>query len=101
MNRLEKLIQEIKRQLFPYHHEHDIERGCERWEVESGDCLTSWVIEQLSNCRQKNRCSKRGMCVFYSYSDIAKKNYEICKEIILLFENGEAKCLFEKENGRK
>ena len=33
MNRLEKLILEIKKQLFPYHHEHDVERGCERWGV--------------------------------------------------------------------
>jgi hypothetical protein len=98
MNRIEKLILEIKKQLFPYHHEHDIGRDCDRWRVGSSDCLTSWMIDQLTNCRQKNRCSKRGMCAYYSYSDIAKKNYDICAEIILLLENGEAKCIFDEKS---
>jgi hypothetical protein len=93
MNRIEKLIHEIRNQLLPYHHEHDVEQSCERWEVEDRDCLTSWVVDQLTNCRQRNRCAKRGMCVYYSYSDIAKKNYEICREVTLLFESGEAQCI--------
>ena len=99
MNKVEKLIAEIRKLLFPYHHEHDIGRSCERWKVENGDCLTSWMIGQLANCRQKNRCSAKGLCAYYSYSDIAKKNYEICREIILLLENGEAKCVFTDEEG--
>jgi len=100
MNRLERLILEIKKQLFPYHHEHDIERGCERWGVEDGDYLTSWVAGQLAICRKKNGCADKRMCSFYSYSDLARKNYEICQEIILVFENGTARCSFV-ENGKK
>lgn len=91
MNRLERLIFDIRKQLFPYHHEHDIERGCERWEVQDGDCLTSWIAGQLGICRKKNGCSEKRMCAFYSYSDLARKNYEICREIILVLENGEAR----------
>jgi hypothetical protein len=98
MNRIEKLILEIKRQLFPYRPEHDIERGCERWEVGGDDCLTSWMIEQLRNCRQKNGCSKKGMCALYSYSDLAKRNYDICEELVLLLENGSAKFIFERKS---
>ena len=94
MNRLERLIFDIKKQLFPYHHEHDIERGCERWGVQDGDCLTSWVAGQLAICRKKNKCGDKRMCVFYSYSDLARKNFEICREVILVFENGDARCDF-------
>jgi hypothetical protein len=97
MNRLEKLILDIKKQLFPYSHEHDIERGCERWGVDEGDCLTSWVAGQLSICRQKNKCAKKRMCTFYSYSDLARKNFDICEEVILILENGEARCSFAKK----
>lgn len=99
MNRLEKLILDIKRQLFPYRHEHDIERGCDRWDVDEEDCLTSWVAGQLAVCRQKNKCAKRGVCTFYSYSDLAKKNFEICNEVILIFESGEARCSFVGKKG--
>ena len=100
MNRLEKLIFEIKKQLFPYHHEHDIEQGCERWGVEDGDCLTSWIAGQLWVCRQKNKCAKKRMCVYYSYSDLAKKNYEICREVMLTLENGDARCSFVEKDGK-
>jgi hypothetical protein len=92
MNRLEKLIIEIRKQLIPYRHEHDVERGCERWEVGDADLLSSWVAAQLAVCRRKSKCEKKGMCVFYSYSDLARKNYEICREMILLLENGDVQC---------
>ena len=101
MKRLEKLIFDIKKQLFPYHHEHDIDRGCERWGVKDGDCLTSWVAGQLAICRKKNKCADKRMCVFYSYSDLARKNFEICQEVILVFENGDARCGFTEENEKK
>ena len=99
MNRLERLIMEIKKQLFPYHQEHDIERGRERWAIEESDYLTSWVVGQLDTCRKKSKCAEKGMCVFYSYSDLARKNFEICRELILAFENGEAACKFTEKKG--
>ncbi|HEY5132591.1 MAG TPA: hypothetical protein VII85_02780 [Candidatus Krumholzibacteriaceae bacterium] len=98
MNRLERLIREIKTQLFPYRNEHDIERGCERWGVGEEDCLTSWVVGQLSVCREKSKCAKKRMCAFYSYSDIARKNFEICQEVILILESGDAKCSFVEKD---
>jgi hypothetical protein len=101
MNRLERLILEIKKQLLPFHQEHDVERGCERWGVDDGDCLTSWIAGQLCVCRQKNKCGKKGMCVYYSYTDLAKKNFEICREMILSLENGDARCSFVKKNGEE
>jgi hypothetical protein len=101
MNRLEKLILEIKKQLLPYHHEHDIERGCERWAIDEEDWLTSWVAEQISNCRKKNRCDKKELCAYYGYSDIARKNYSICREVSLLFESGEASCIFKVKDTPK
>lgn len=101
MNRLEKLILDIKKQLLPFHHEHDVERGCERWGVDDADCLTSWIAGQLSVCREKNKCGKKGMCIYYGYADLAKKNFEICREVILSFENGDARCIFVKKNGEE
>jgi hypothetical protein len=101
MNRLEKLILDIRKQLFPYRHEHDIERSSERWLVEESDCLTSWIVAQLEVCREKNKCAKRRTCAFYSYSDLAKKNFEICQEMILILENGEAGCSFIGEGRKK
>ena len=89
MNRLHKLIQEMRRQLFPYHHEHDIDRGEKRWDVGEGEYLASWVAEQLRNCQKKNRCKKRGRCAFYSYGDLAKRNFEICYEVLMRIESGE------------
>ncbi|MDD4858038.1 MAG: hypothetical protein PHD74_08015 [Candidatus Krumholzibacteria bacterium] len=94
MNRIEKLILEIRQQLFPYRHEHDVERNCERWLVDEGDYLTSWIIAQLAVCRDKNKCGKKKMCAFYSFSDLARKNFEICQEMILMLEGGEARCSF-------
>ena len=101
MRRIEKLIKEIRRQLFPYHHEHDIERKGERWEVEEGEYVSSWLADQLRNCRKRNRCEKRGRCVFYSYSDLSKRNYEICYEILLRLENGGFRCIIEESSEEK
>ncbi len=98
MNRLEKLIMEIKKQLMPYRHEHDIDRGCERWEVQTGDCLTSWVAAQLAVCGKKNKCGEKKLCSFYSFSDIARKNYQICREITLMLESGDIKCVFAENS---
>jgi hypothetical protein len=95
MNRLEKLIRDMQRQLFPYHHEHDIERGGQRWEVEEGEYIASWIAEQIRNCQTKNRCTKRGRCAFYTYSDLAKRNYEVCYEVLLRIENGDLKMSME------
>jgi hypothetical protein len=89
MDRLETLINEMRKQLLPYHHEHDIERGQRRWSVDEGEYLSSWIGEQLRNCMKKNRCSRRGRCAFYSYSDLAKRNYEICYEVLMRLESGE------------
>ena len=97
MKRLEKLIREIRGKLFPYHHEHDINRDAERWNVAEGEYLESWLVEQLRICRKKNRCERGTKCVFYEYSDIAKKNFEICLEVQLRLENGEIKCLIEDD----
>ncbi len=98
MNRLEKLILEMRKHLIPYRHEHDVEKGCERWTVDESDVLTSWVAAQLAVCRRKNRCEKKGMCAFYSYSDLARRNYDICREMILLLENGDARCSISDEH---
>jgi len=98
MSRLHKLIEEMRRQLLPYHHEHDAERGGERWSVDENEYLTSWIAEQLVNCRQKNRCDRRGRCVYYSYGDLARRNYEICREVMLRLESGEISCRFKEEH---
>jgi hypothetical protein len=98
MNRLEKLIAEIRKQLLPYRHEHDVERGCDRWEVGEEDSLTSWIAGQLASCRKKHGCAKRGLCAYYSYPDIATKNFEICREMLLLLENGEIECSFREKD---
>lgn len=89
MKRLDRLIAQIKKQLFPYSHASDVARSCERWSVEDADCLTSWAAEQLRNCRAKNKCTSGGLCVYYSHGDLAERNYSICREIILLLENGD------------
>ncbi|MCK4237165.1 MAG: hypothetical protein KAX38_08590 [Candidatus Krumholzibacteria bacterium] len=104
MDRLEKFIREIRQQLFPYHHEHDIVRGGKRWKVGKGDYLSSWIAEQFRYCKKKNRCARRGMCAHYRYSDLARKNYDICNEVMLRIENGEIICRYneetEKESGQ-
>jgi hypothetical protein len=101
MNRLEKLIAEIREQLLPYRHEHDVHKGCDRWDVEDEEALTSWVAAQLASCKKKNGCAKRGLCAYYTYADIAKKNFEICREVILLMEEGEIEVSFRKKSPRK
>ncbi|GEM_PF-1765316 len=98
MKRLERLISDLRKQLFPFHDEHDAERSCERWEVGKGEFTALWLLEQLRNCRKKNRCDKRGRCVYYSYSDLSRRNYEICYEVILRLENGDMKCSMDGED---
>ncbi len=88
----------MRKKLFPYHHEHDVERGGERWDVGKGEYIESWFYEQLRICRKKNRCSRDNRCVFYEYSDIAKRNYDICLEIQLRLENGEIKCAMGEDD---
>jgi hypothetical protein len=92
MSKFDRLVEEIKKQLFPFSVGHDIERSFDRWSVDGGDCMTSWVVEQLRSCRKKNKCDNRCLCVYYSHGDLARRNYDICREIILLMENGELTC---------
>ncbi|MBN1884649.1 MAG: hypothetical protein JW876_03875 [Candidatus Krumholzibacteriota bacterium] len=98
MSRLRRLIDEMRRQLMPYHHKHDAERGADRWSVDEHEYLSSWIVAQLINCRSKNRCDRRGQCAYYSYSDMARRNFDICKEIILRMESGSIRCRFDAEN---
>ncbi len=97
MKRIEKLIREMRKQLLPYHHEHDIESGGQRWKVGNGEYLSSWIAEQLRICREKNRCYKRGRCVFYDYGDLSMRNFEICREVLIRLENGEISCEIDEE----
>jgi hypothetical protein len=92
MERLEKLIKEIQQQLLPYHHEHDIERGGERWEIGRQEYITAWIAKQIRNCHERNRCEKKGLCVFYDYRDLAKRNFDICYEVLLRLESGGIRC---------
>lgn len=92
MKQIERLIRDMRKQLFPYHHEHDIEQGQERWEVEEREYIESWILQHLKACHEKNRCGKRGRCVFYEYGDLAKRNFEICSRLQLHLENGDIKC---------
>jgi hypothetical protein len=92
MDRLEKLIRDIQQQLLPYHHEHDIERGGKRWEVGRHEYITAWVANQIRNCHERNRCDKKGLCIFYEYRDLAKRSYDICYEVLLRLENGVIHC---------
>ena len=101
MKELEKLIKELRKQLLPYHHDHDIERGRKRWEVGEEEYLTSWLARHLEMCRDRNRCAKRGRCVFYEYGDLAKRNYEICYEFLLRMENGSMACGFNEDSADK
>ena len=98
MKELEKLIKELKKQLLPYHHDHDVESGRKRWEVGEEEYLTSWLARHLAMCRDRNRCAKRGRCVFYEYGDLAKRNYEICYEFLLRMENGSMACTFTEDS---
>jgi hypothetical protein len=100
MKELEKLIREMRKQLFPYHHEHDVERGSERWEISEGEYLISWLAGQLRICREKHKCDRQGRCVFYEYGDLSKRNYDICREIQIRLENGDITCDFRTEDDR-
>lgn len=82
------LIDLIKQQLLPYRHPKDIGSAERRWSVEDSDYLRDWLLEALKSCYRRNKCEKRGKCVHYEYSDQARANYRICKEFILLMENG-------------
>jgi len=100
MERLERLIREIQQQLLPYHHEHDIESGGKRWDVERDEYITAWIMRQIRNCHERHRCEKKELCVFYEYRDQARRNYDICLEILLRLESGEIQCrLTEDERG--
>ena len=98
MKRLERLIRDIRSQLSPYQHEHDTERGSERWRVGDEDYITAWIAEQLRNCHAQAGCDRKGMCVYYEYRDLAKRNYDICREIRLEMENGAIRCRFDEED---
>jgi hypothetical protein len=89
MSTLEKMIKEIRRQLLPYRHDQDTAKDFDRWDVNEEECLTAWLLDQIAACRKKNGCEKRGTCTFYGYSDISKRNYDICYEIQLLLESGD------------
>jgi hypothetical protein len=93
MDRIEKMIRDIQKQLSPYHHEHDIERGSERWDVGKHEYVTAWIAAQLRNCHTRNRCDKKGLCAFYNYRDLAKRNYDICYEVMLRLETGNITCV--------
>ena len=95
MREIERLIRELRKQLLPYHHDHDIDSGRQRWEVGDDEYLSSWLAKHLEMCREKNHCGKRGRCVYYDYGDLAKRNYEICYEFLLRLENGDIKCVFD------
>jgi hypothetical protein len=95
MNRLEKLIRDMRRQLFPYSHEHDTERDGGRWDVDRKEYISSWLAANLHSCRKKNRCYKRRKCVYYDYSDLARRNFDICYELLLRIENGDIRLQLE------
>ena len=103
MRKLEKLILDMRKQLSPYHHDHDIETGRKRWDVADGEYLAAWMGEHLRHCQKRNRCTKKGRCAFYTYSDLARKNFEICYEVLLRIENGEVWCniIDEREDKEK
>ena len=92
MKELERLIRELRRQMLPYHHERDLETGRVRWEVGDDEYLTSWISQHLAMCMERNRCSKRGRCAFYRYGDLARRNYEVCREFLLRMETGSIRC---------
>ena len=96
MDRKEKFIKRIKKQLFPYKSERDIVSEGEKWEVSDEEYLTSWIRMMLIKCHKHTRCGEKQMCEYFSYSDIARENYRICREMILMMESGEIKCHFEE-----
>ncbi|HMA75976.1 MAG TPA: hypothetical protein VKO43_01580 [Candidatus Krumholzibacteriaceae bacterium] len=95
MNSEEMFIKKIMRQRFPYRPEKDIKSQSHKWEVTPGEYITSWLRLNLLNCRKENKCDRDQRCSFFSYSDLAKQNYSICREMILRLENGQIKCDFD------
>ena len=94
----EIFIKKIKKQLFPYKQDKDIEAQSVKWDVSTGEYITSWIRLNLINCRKSSGCNKQGRCRYFGYTDLAKQNYTICREMILRLGNGEIKCDFEGES---
>ncbi len=92
MNPDERFIKLIKKQFFPYKPEKDIESETGKWDVTAGECIASWLSTTLIKCRKRNQCAKREICEFFDYPDLAKRNYEICNEMIIRLENGVITC---------
>jgi len=88
MSEIDDLVEMIKKQLFPYRHTRDIDIDSARWEVNDVEFITEWVKEMLKNCTKRMRCKNKGRCAFYEYSDQSRRNYEICRRVILLMEDG-------------
>jgi len=88
MKEIDELVQMIKKQLFPYRHERDIGMDSARWGVEDSEFITEWIKKMLKSCARRMRCESKGKCAHYEYSDQARKNYEICKMVVLMMENG-------------
>jgi hypothetical protein len=98
MEHEENFIKKIKKQLFPYSPEKDIESQSVKWDISPEEYITSWVRQSLINCRKANGCDKNRRCRFFAYTDLAKQNYIICREMILRFENGGIMCKLLEEN---
>lgn len=96
MDRKEKFIRRIKKQLFPYKSERDIDAEGEKWEVSDDEYITSWIGMVLMKCHRQHRCEQKQMCELFSYSDIARENYRICREIMLMIENGDLGCRLDQ-----
>jgi len=94
-------IKKIKKQLFPYRPEKDVEAQSIKWDVSAGEFITSWLRVSLINCRKLNGCEKDERCRYFGYTDLAKQNYSICREMILRLENGEIKCELVKKEMEK
>lgn len=96
MKELERLIREMRGHLSPYQHEHDLESGMRRWQLQGEEVVAAWIGQQLDACRRKHRCYRRERCVFYEYGDIATRNYSICYEVLLQIENGTITCQLDE-----
>jgi len=85
---IKNLVDLIKKQLLPYRHPEDINRDETKWEITESDYLRDWLLSTLKSCFKRNKCEKKGKCIYYEYSDQARNNFRICKEFILLIEGG-------------
>ena len=94
----EIFIKKIKKQLFPYKPDKDVEAQSDKWDVSPGEYITSWIRLNLINCRKSSGCEKEERCRYFGYTDLAKHNYTICREMILRLENGEITCKLEAES---